>query len=132
MAINTATIGLQRRVGHRRRAGRVARTVSFVSFNAANPTNVIATYQFTAPGGSWATTGQRRLQPVRHTMNPNQVSDANGYVPAGPIGTFAVAIPRTFTVNDITDTDGTAGPAACGTGHLRTAQPADASGAHRT
>ena len=58
-------------------AGVTAPTVTFVSFNAANPQAVVATYQFTAPGGAWT-----QADNVVYTVNmvANQVSDANGSV----------------------------------------------------
>jgi hypothetical protein len=67
--------------------GIVSPAVMFVGASAANPDAVVATYQFTPPGGSWS---QANDGICAITMQPNQVSDANGYVPAGPIGSFYV------------------------------------------
>jgi hypothetical protein len=82
-------------------SGVPAVSVSLVGYDATNPRAVVATYQFTAPGGGWST-ADNGVYSV--TMNANQVSDANGSVPAGPIGTLTVAIPHTLTVTNTGDT----------------------------
>src|SRR5205823_5885352 len=74
-----------------------------------NGTPRVATYTFTPPGGSWdgPDSGTYTV-----SIAANQVFDTDGpnAVAAGTLGTFAVLIPRTFTVNatndQTTDTDG--------------------------
>jgi predicted outer membrane repeat protein len=75
-------------------------------------TNVIATYEFNVPGGSWdfLENGTYTL-----TMQPNQVFDTDSTpnaVPAGKLGTFQVAIPLPPLVvdNDGDADDGNYGP----------------------
>jgi hypothetical protein len=81
-------------------AGVTAPAVSVASVNSSNPHKVIVTYQFTAPGGSWVLADAGSYSVI---MNANQVSDANGSVPAGPLASFVVAPPQTFTVTDTLD-----------------------------
>jgi predicted outer membrane repeat protein len=120
--INTATIDSNdvSVTGTLSSGGTVAPAVSFVSYNASNPTNVVATYSFTAPGGTWVLTDNGAYVV---TMNASQVSDANGFVSAGQIGSFQVLVPQTFVVTNVSDG---------GAGSLRaaiTAANADTSGA---
>ena len=81
-------------------AGVSVPTVGLVSVNSSNPIKVIATYQFTAPGGAW-TAADGGLYTV--VMGSNQVTDANGAVPAGPLAVFQVAVPTTFVVTNTND-----------------------------
>ncbi len=78
----------------------MAPTVTLASRNSSNPDDVVATYQFTAPGGTW-TLADNGFYTVN--MVAGQVSDANGSVPAGPLATFLAAVPTTFTVTDTLD-----------------------------
>jgi hypothetical protein len=110
-AINLTTLG-SGNVSVATPAGVLPVTVSYVSVDSSNPNSVIATYQFTAPGGSW---GGEDNGVYTVNMNANQVSDANGSVSAGPLGTFKVAVPRTLTVNTTADT----GTGSNGVGDLR-------------
>jgi hypothetical protein len=82
-------------------AGVTAPTVSVANVNSSNPNKVVVTYEFTAPGGSWslADAGSYTVN-----MGANQVTDANGSVPAGTLAKFVVAPPQTFTVTATTDT----------------------------
>ena len=88
-------------------------TVSFVSATpTGNAASITATYQFTVAGG-W-TGAENGAWTV--TMVANQVKNTNNvYVPAGQIGTFNVAIPRTLTVTD----PGDAGTGTGNAGDLR-------------
>jgi hypothetical protein len=92
--------------------GVTAPTVSLAAVNSSNPNKVIATYQFTAPGGAWSL-ADAGIYTVN--MVANQVSDANGSVPAGPLASFVAAPPQTFTVTATTDT----GVGSAGAGDLR-------------
>jgi hypothetical protein len=78
--------------------------VSPVSFNVmGSGTSVTATYTFNAPGLLWSSlhNGTYTL-----TMVANQVENIDGVaVMAGSLGTFAVAIPFTYVVNQTGDGD---------------------------
>jgi hypothetical protein len=83
-------------------AGLPAVAVSYVGADASNPDSVVATYQFTPPGGTWAAADNGRYAVA---VEPNQVSDANGAAPAGPVGSFRVLVPVPvpFTVTTTAD-----------------------------
>jgi hypothetical protein len=81
-------------------AGVPAVTVSLAGVNTTNPNKVVATYQFTAPGGAW-TAADNGTYTV--TMAANQVTDANGAVPAGPMASFVMSFTTLFKVNDTLD-----------------------------
>jgi predicted outer membrane repeat protein len=80
----------------------VTPAVSFVSATpASNAGLIVATYQFTVPGGPW-TAADNGTWVI--TAQPNQVVNTNGVtVPAGPIGQFTVAFPATYTVTNTND-----------------------------
>jgi hypothetical protein len=84
--------------------GTVNPAVSFVSATPnGNAATITATYQFTAPGGSWDSTDNG---PYTVSMAANQVKNVNGtYVPGSPpvIGSFQVEVPRTITVTNTAD-----------------------------
>src|SRR5262249_32947649 len=66
-----------------------------------NGTPRTATYSITAPGGSWDG-GDDGTYTV--SVEPNQVWNTAGLpVPAGPLGSFQVLIPLTFTVSNAND-----------------------------
>jgi fibronectin-binding autotransporter adhesin len=102
VAINTASLGSGNVTvsGVLTVGGTVSPAVTFVSVNVTNPKSVVATYQFTPPGGAWASiyNGTYTI-----TMQPNQVSDANGFVPAGPIGAFTVTATEPLVVTNTND-----------------------------
>jgi hypothetical protein len=75
-------------------------TVTLAGTDTSNPNGVVATYQFVPPGGIWANAANGTYAVM---MNPNQVANADGFVPAGPLGMFRVAIPQTFTVTNTND-----------------------------
>jgi hypothetical protein len=103
--INTATLG-SGNVTVTSPTG-VSVTVTYIGANASNPNDIVASYQFTPPSGFLAANGYYTVNVIA-----NQVSDANGFAPAGPIGALLVTVPRTFTVTATTDTgtgSGTAG-----------------------
>jgi hypothetical protein len=97
--INTATIASSN-VSVVVPGGVLPVTVSLVGYNATNPHAVLTTYQFTAPGGSW---GVEDDGTYSINMNAGQVSDSNGTVQAGPIGSFKVLIPKVLTVTGTGD-----------------------------
>jgi len=74
------------------------------TFKSASPgtgaATEVATYEFTPPGGSWDF-GDNGVYTVR--LESGQVSDAGGqFVAGGILGTFRVAVGKTFTVlNDL-------------------------------
>jgi hypothetical protein len=80
--------------------GAVTPAVTFVGADTSNPNSVVATYQFTPPGGSWshADDGAYTI-----SLQPNQVSDANGYFPPGPIGFFQVLARQPYMVTNTND-----------------------------
>ncbi len=70
-----------------------------------NGTPRTVTYTFTPPGGTWnvADNGSYTVQ-----INANEVFDtdpAPQSVPAGIVGTFQVAVPNTYLVDEVTDID---------------------------
>ncbi|MBX7104918.1 MAG: hypothetical protein K1X57_12605 [Gemmataceae bacterium] len=68
---------------------------------AGNGTPRVATYTYTPPGGSWdvADIGTYKLE-----VSASSVSDLDGqFVPAGPLGSFNVALPQTFIVTNNAD-----------------------------
>jgi probable HAF family extracellular repeat protein len=71
-----------------------SQTATFVSVNnATDGTPRTATYQITAPGGSWDTADN---DTYTVSMNASQVSDpAGNFVVAGSLGTFAVNVDTT-------------------------------------
>ncbi|HEY1377735.1 MAG TPA: right-handed parallel beta-helix repeat-containing protein [Gemmataceae bacterium] len=75
-------------------------SVTYVGADASNPNRVVATYQFAVPGGAWSRDDNGTYAIA---VQPDQVSDANGAVPAGTIGTFRVLVPRTLTVTNAGD-----------------------------
>ena len=80
--------------------GTVAPIVSFVGADISNPNRVVATYEFTPPGGAWSPADDGTYTV---TMQPNQVADADGFSPAGTIGTFAVVAPLNLVVTNVND-----------------------------
>jgi hypothetical protein len=75
-------------------------TVTFVSATPTSGATITATYQFTVAGG-WVATDNGTWT---INMAANQVKNtSNISVPAGPIGTFSVTLPRTITVTNTND-----------------------------
>jgi predicted outer membrane repeat protein len=83
--------------------GVTAPFVSLTGINSGNPNKVVATYQFTAPGGGW-TAADNGLYTVN--MVAGQVADAIETVSSGPLATFVAAVPAVFTVTNTGDTTG--------------------------
>jgi hypothetical protein len=75
---------------------------TFVSVdNNTNGTPRIATYSFTAPGGTFDYTDNGAYAV---SIEPSQVADISGnFVPAGALGNIQVLVPGTFTVSNTND-----------------------------
>ncbi len=86
-------------------------TPTFVSVNNnTNGTPRTATYTFTPPGGTWDIGDNGTYNVV---MQPNQVGDTSGnFVAAGSIGSFAVNIAPTISINDVSMNEGNSGTTA--------------------
>jgi CSLREA domain-containing protein len=106
VGINTATLG-NSDITVNGPGGPIPTT--FTGFTISG-TSVTATYNIVPPGDSWddGDNGKYLI-----TMNANEMSDTDGAphsVPAGTIGSFTVAISKTFVVNatndETTDSDG--------------------------
>jgi hypothetical protein len=108
--INAATLG-SGNVTLATPAGVPGVSISYVGANTSNPNNVVATYQFSPPGGGWDFTDDGTYTVV---LQPNQLSDANGFIPTGQIGSFQVTIPVPVPIT-VTNTNGS------GAGSLRDA-----------
>jgi len=70
---------------------------TLVSYNDTNPTSVVATYQFTAPGGAFTAddTGDYAVSALAYSPSPNEqgVADTDGVgVPAGTIGDLNLTV----------------------------------------
>jgi predicted outer membrane repeat protein len=99
-AINVATLGTGdiKVTG----PGSFSATPTFVSVTpSGNGSPRVATYTFTPPGGTWdlADIGSYSI-----VLQAGQVADTSGNaVPAGVIGSFSVALPRTLVVTNTND-----------------------------
>jgi hypothetical protein len=82
-------------------AGVTPPAVSLAALDSSNPNRLIATYQFTAPGGAWTAADNGGYTVV---MTPSQVGDVNGSIPGGPLATFTVSVPMVLTVTNTGDT----------------------------
>ena len=102
VAVNPATLGSGNVTvtGALIGGGMTTPAVTFVGADSTNPNRVVATYQFTPPGGSWSNVDDGAYT---ITMQPDQVADANGAVPSGPLATFSVAAPVTVVVRNTND-----------------------------
>jgi hypothetical protein len=80
----------------------VTPAVTFVSATpVSNAGLIVATYQFTVPGGAWTATDNGTWV---ITAQPNQVANTNSVtVPSGSVGQFTVALPETYTVTNTND-----------------------------
>ncbi|HEX4592004.1 MAG TPA: choice-of-anchor Q domain-containing protein, partial [Gemmataceae bacterium] len=80
--------------------GTVNPAVTFVGVDASNPNAVVASYQFTPPGGAWSIADDGAYTV---TLLPNQVSDANGFAAGGWIGSFRAVAPLHLVVANAND-----------------------------
>jgi hypothetical protein len=101
-AINVATVINNNNAVRVTGPGGFNQPATYVSINnSTNGTPRTATYSITAPGGTFdaADNGTYTV-----AVQPSQVTDTSAnFVPAGPIGTFRVFVPATFTVTNTND-----------------------------
>jgi Right handed beta helix region len=102
--INVSTVGLSNLTVLDPAANKLTITGASASPNS-NGTPRTVTYTFTPPGGFWdvSDNGTYTVQ-----MNANEVFDTDSTplgVPAGTLGTFLVAVPNTYLVDEATDID---------------------------
>ena len=114
--IDTTTLG-SGNVAVSTPAGVGSIVVVFDGANTSNPDSVVATYHFAAPAGGWvkADNGTYSIN-----VGAGPVSDANGMVAGGTVGSFQTLVPTTYTVTLTTDTASTGGGSGSGAnGDLR-------------